>query len=248
MKCSPDLIEPYLDDELDAAQRAEVEQHVAECPECSEACTRLRHQKTDIRAAAPYFGAPAGLRESVQDALRRAAGKDTRQAGRDTFWRSLAIAACLLLAVSLAWNVWGLRSRTPETALAESVLADHLRSLLGTHLVDIASSDQHTVKPWFAGKLEYSPVVKDLSKDGFPLEGGRLEYLQGRRVAALVYRRRQHIINLFVWPAGADSQSESRMSKNGYNLLRWTSGTMTYWAVSDVSAGELDRLRQLYEQ
>lgn len=248
MNCSPDLIEAYVDDELDAAQRAAIERHVAECPDCSAACAHLRDQKAGIRAAAPYHAAPPELREMVSHALRRAMANEHRPPRRDVFWRRLAIAASVLLAFSLAWNLRAVRSRTTEVTVADSVLAEHLRSLIGTHLVDVASSDQHTVKPWFAGKLDFSPTVKNLDSQGFPLEGGRVEYLTGRRIAALVYRRRQHVISLFVWPLGSASRSETRTSHNGYNLLQWTGGGMTYWAVSDVSAADLELFRKLYEQ
>src|SRR5439155_24246996 len=120
------------------------------------------------------------------------------------------------------------------------------RSLLGSRLVDVASSDQHTVKPWFAGKLDFSPAVRDLAGQGFPLAGGRLEYLSGRRVAALVYYRRQHVINLFTWPGGSSSVSETSTSLDGYNLLQWTDGSMTYWVVSDASSAELKIFRSLF--
>jgi anti-sigma factor RsiW len=127
--------------------------------------------------------------------------------------------------------------------MAEIVLNDHLSSLLGSHLLDVVSSDQHTVKPWFAGKLDFSPDVKDLAAQGFPLAGGRVDYLAGRRVAALVYHRRQHVINLFIWPGGSSAPSPTGITHNGYNLLHWTAGRMTFWAVSDVSSAELQDFR-----
>jgi anti-sigma factor RsiW len=250
MSCYPDLIEAYLDQELDPVQHAAVERHMAECPECSAIRARLSEQRAGIRAVAPYYRAPEGLERSIRDALRRAAASEPgrKPASREFFWRPLAIAASLLLALSVSWNLAGLRSHAPEVALSEAVLSDHLRSLLGTHLVDVASSDQHTVKPWFAGKLDFSPDVKDLDSEGFILQGGRIEYLADRPVAALVYRRRQHIINLFVWPAGAPRSEQFRVTRNGYNLLHWTDAAMTYWAVSDISRAELDRLRTLYQK
>jgi anti-sigma factor RsiW len=153
------------------------------------------------------------------------------------------------LVASVTSNLVQLRHSAVENSVAESVVGDHIRSLIGTHLVDVPSSDQHTVKPWFAGKLDFSPDVKNFEAEGFPLVGGRIEYLAGRRVAALVYRRRQHLINVFTWPAGsASAGSGARLARNGYNLLQWTDGPMTYWAASDVSAVELDRLRDLYRR
>jgi anti-sigma factor RsiW len=238
MNCSSDLLQAYLDDELDTGQQLAVEEHIGGCEHCSEIWARMREQKADIRAAAAYHSAPADLRQSVRQALR-----GEHQTSREVPWRALAFAAGVLLAVSITWNVIQLGSH--DAALADSVVASHKRSLLASHLVDVPSSDQHTVKPWFSGQLDFSPVVKDLGVEGFVLAGGRVDYFDGRRVAALVYRRRLHVINLFTWPA---DRGEGRLSRDGYNVVHWTSAGMTYWAVSDVSVPELERLRQLYLQ
>jgi anti-sigma factor RsiW len=245
MNCSRDLIEAYLDDELDAAQHLTVEQHLATCPACSETYALVRKQKASIKAAAPYHNPPPGLEQSVREALRRVGTAKAKPVSQVP-WRWLATAASLLLVVSVSWNLAQLRPRSSEAEVAENVFSDHIRSLLGTRLVDVPSSDQHTVKPWFAGKLDFSPDVKDLEAQGFPLVGGRIEYVAGRRVAALVYRRRQHVINLFIWPAASSSGVDGRISHNGYNLLHWTAGPITYWAVSDVSTADLEKFRNLY--
>lgn len=245
MNCSRDLIEAYLDDELNAAQHSAIEGHLATCPNCSETCARLRKQKASIKAAAPYYRPPPNLQRSVRDALRRV-GPEKAKPVSQVPWRWLTIAASLLLAVSVSWNVAQLHPRSSEAEVAENVLSDHIRSLIGTRLVDVPSSDQHTVKPWFAGKLDFSPEVKDLEAQGFPLVGGRIEYLAGRRVAALVYHRRQHVITLFIWPDASSSGVDASISRNGYNLLRWTADPMTYWAVSDVSVSDLEKFRDLY--
>lgn len=243
MTCSADLLEAYLDKELDAARQAAVEQHLTECANCSEIYARLSRQKAGIRAAAPYYNVPPALEASLRHEVRRL-GAEAGKPERAMPWRWLAIAAALLLAVSLGWNLAQWRSRSGETEMAKTVLDDHIRSLLSTHLVEVESSDQHTVKPWFAGKLDFSPDVKDLAAQGFPLAGGRVDYLADRRVAALVYHRRQHVITLFIWPSGGATR-ESSASRNGYNLLRWTEGSMTYWAVSDAGASELENFRSL---
>jgi len=238
MTCSGERIELYFDGELDAAQQEETRQHLVECPECSALHSRLLEQRAAIRSGALYYDAPTELRNSVRAALR----KESRP-GSAFFWQPFAIAACLLLVASLAWNVFQLRSHRAATDLTQIVLDDHLSSLIGNHLLDVVSSDQHTVKPWFAGKLDFSPDVKDLAPQGFPLAGGRVDYVAGRRVAALVYHRRQHVITVFIWPGAAEA--ESGAARNGYNLLRWNAGGMTYWAVSDVSAADLSALRSL---
>jgi anti-sigma factor RsiW len=241
MTCSASLIEAYFDEELDASQRAAVEQHLATCQECSALHQRLTGQRQAIRAAASYYHAPAELRQSIRPAIRPPQGE-----AREMPWRWLAVAASLLLVASLSWNLLQLRRRAPESDLADAAVADHVRSLLNDHLTDVASSDQHTVKPWFAGKLDFSPEVKDLAAEGFPLVGGRVDYLAHRRVAALVYRRRQHIIDLFIWPTSS-AGAEGPSSRDGYNVVHWTSGSMTYWAVSDVSLPELEHFRDLLQ-
>ena len=247
MTCSHELLQAWLDEELDAAQAGAVEQHVAKCAECAGEMAQLRRQRAEIRAAAPYYNAPGGQRDAVTAALRGRAERERRAAG-GWAWRWVAVAACVLLAASATWNVARWRAGTAENTVADAVLSNHIRSLLAAHLVDVPSSDQHTVKPWFAGKLDFAPVVKDLAGEGFPLEGGRMEYLDGRRVAALVYRRRQHVINLFTWPAEKARAGETRVSRDGYNLLEWTDGPMRYWAVTDAARAELERFGEAYRK
>lgn len=248
MNCSGELIEAYMDEELDAGLKAAVEEHLSTCRDCSEALARLREQKAGIKLAAPYYTAPVPVERAVREALRRAAAEEAGAKRPDTNWRWLAIAASVLLAMSLAWNLSGLRPRAAENdVVAQGVLSDHIRSLMGEHLLDVPSTDQHTVKPWFNGKVDFSPDVKDFAADGFPLVGGRLDYLMNRTVAALVYRRRQHVINLFTWPSDS-AAVEDHFSRNGYNVIRWTHGGMTYWAVSDLNLNELEQFRDLYRK
>lgn len=233
-----------MDEELDPVRDAEVQEHLAQCRDCSELFARVQQQRSEIRAMAAY-AAPPALHRLLREAVRREAGQQ-QPTGRAP-WRSLAIAASVLLCVSLGWNVAGLRQRAGSgDALAEDILSSHVRSLIGSHLLDVPSSDQHTVKPWFNGKLDFSPQVKDLADQGFPLAGGRLEYAGGRSVAALIFRRRQHVVNLYTWPSAPDK--DTKFSQQGYNMLHWSDAGMSYWAASDIPLNELQQFREAYQK
>jgi anti-sigma factor RsiW len=192
-----------------------------------------------MRTQARYYEAPPGLEQKIRRSL-------SRENSAPAPWRWMAIAASVLLIVSLGWNIALLRSRVdPQQLLAANVLSAHIRSLTGTHLLDVPSSDQHTVKPWFNGKLDFAPGVKDV--EGFPLLGGRVEYFDGRPAAALIYGRRNHTINLFTWPS-ATAAGEVSQTRNGYHLQTWSSNGMTFWAVSDLNETELRQFVSLYRQ
>jgi len=247
MNCSDDLIQAYMDEELDPGLRSAVEDHLSTCRACAAAHARHREQRAKIRSTAPYYTAPAQLERSLRDALQQAAASETRAVGIGPHWRWLAVAASILLAVSVYWN-FRPQPTVERDLIAQNVLSDHVRSLIGTHLLDVPSSDRHTVKPWFNGKLDFSPEVKDFASQGFPLLGGRLDYLMNRTVAALIYGRRQHVINVFTWPADSTAVAASHFSQNGYNVVHWNSGSMTYWAVSDIPITELEQFRDLYQK
>jgi anti-sigma factor RsiW len=231
MNCSRQWIDAYVDDELDASVRWEVEQHLAGCEACAGLRTQIAARREQIRAAAPYYRAPERLRQSVHAALRAEAAGPRR-------WPWLAVAATVLLAVGV---VWGVRRGGERDLLAQEIVASHVRSTIGGRLVDVPSSDRHTVRPWFNGKLDFSPEVKDLAAEGFPLSGGRVDYVGGRTVAVLVYRSGNHDIDLYLWPAGTGGDSETQ--RNGFTILHWTEGGMTAWAISDVAREELLRFR-----
>jgi anti-sigma factor RsiW len=248
MNCSRELIEGYLDRELDLMLSSEVERHLADCHVCSGIYSELDKQRQAIRSLAPHYPAPQQLRLSIREALKNApADRIAPSPVRE--WRRGAIAASVLLAASVAWNLTLLRSRrADQDALPQNLIASHVRSLIGTHLLDVASTDQHTVKPWFNGKIDFSPQVKDLGNRGFPLIGGRIEFAANRRVAALVYRRRQHVINLFTWPLSSTDTGKSRFAQDGFNVVHWSDGMMTYWAISDLDAADLLEFMDLYRK
>jgi len=237
------LLSAYIDGELAADRAADVERHLRECAECGALYDAERRMSAVIRNEGERFRAPAHLRARIVseiDRKSRSRWRDLRLLG--VGWNPVAIAASLLLAVvssATVTSAWlGGSHASEEASLTREVVASQIRSLMADHLTDVASSDQHTVKPWFNGKLDFSPPVVDLTSQGFPLVGGRLDYLDHRQVAALVYRHRQHVINLFIWPEAGD-EAPRTASQQGYNVIYFKHGGMEYWAVSDLNPAEL---------
>lgn len=232
------LLQPYADGELETSRILELEQHFRACPACALAADNLQRLKQAMRQEALYFPAPASLRHHVQNQLR---AQVPGSAGQKWNWRQLlaamsgAVVACLALLLVMAMHR---PSTRPQ--LAQEIVASHIRSLMASHALDVVSTDQHTVKPWFNGKLDFSPPVKDLTAQGFPLAGGRLDYFDGHTVAALVFQRHKHVINLFIWPAaGAVLKPAPVPSIQGYNIVHWADGGMDFWAISDLNEKEL---------
>lgn len=247
-----ELINGYIDGELDLVNSLEIEEHMRECQACAlvyESQLRLRSAIADNSL---YFKAPAKLHRRIQSALSES-GKEKTPAGVKLQWRWRVVGASLTFLALIALFIWSV-GRLPgnsseDNLLAQEIVSDHVRSLMVDHLTDVQSSDQHTVKPWFDGKLDFSPVVTDFAAQGFSLIGGRLEYLENRAVAAIVYKRRQHFINLFVWPSthSEGATSERTTSRQGYNLIYWNKSGMSYWAVSDLNTNELQEFVRLVQ-
>jgi anti-sigma factor RsiW len=236
------LIQPYTDGELDVSNARAVEQHLQTCTQCRSAEKNIRALRTALRSEVVAFRAPRRLRRNVRTIVRREARRDRGSLSWSLPWISAAAACALLLAGLFFFQ----SARSPRRAIVDQVIANHIRSLLATHLVDIPSSDQHTVKPWFNGKIDFAPEVRDFDSDGFPLVGGRLDYLDGKTAAALVYRRGHHVINVLLSPATNRADTGvSTFTRRGYHLVNWTRAGIEYWAVSDLNAKELDRFASL---
>ncbi len=238
----------YADGELDLERALALEAHVSACDTCAARVEQVRAVRHALKAA-PYFRAPDALAARIRTTVAGAAvvvpmplpqPKSFRP--RQRRWRpwllsvgSLAAAALVLIVVLRE------RSAVADDATTEAVIEGHVRSLMAGHLMDVASTDRHTVKPWFAGRIDFSPTVVDLASDGFPLIGGRLDYIDRHAAAGLVYKRRDHVINVFVWPeAGGSASHRTRSDVRGYHIISWTRDGVAVWAVSDVALAELD--------
>jgi anti-sigma factor RsiW len=253
------LLHGLADGELDAANALALEDHLQSCAECAAAYSEILGQKQLLKSDGLRFRAPESLRGRVLAAITAEDGAgaeatfvkparppaSVRQSSRRRFqfWHAGAAFSAMALAASLILfvNTW-----SPSPDLDSQLAGAHVRSLLVSHLTDVASSDQHTVKPWFLGKLDFAPPVVDLAQKDFPLIGGRLDYIGGRVVPALVYKRHGHVINLFVWPAGKMPAATAE-TLDGYHIVSWTQGGFTYAAVSDLNLPELREFQRALE-
>ncbi len=239
---SLELLHGYLDGELDAVHSVEMESHLQSCGACRNAYEQQQTLRRVISGASCYR-APTALREKVRSELRRV--DPPRLAWQQTPLRLIAIAAAMVMLVPA---IWLLDRNWRRNAAVDQVVDSHVRSLLVDHLVDVASSDRHEVKPWFNGKLDYAPAVSDLASQGFPLIGGRLDFVNHRPVAVLVYGRRKHVINLFCWPTtDMDHVKLQQLERSGFHLVHWTQGSLEYWALSDLNAAELAQFANLVQ-
>ena len=232
------LIDPYADGELEAAAILELEQHLQSCSACGIAWRNLRSLKKTLKQDALYFTAPHELRQRIKSELPSPArGVPPWRAWNWNWLTTVMTGATASLALLLAVIVTRPSSEQP---LAQEIVSSHVRSLMASHMLDVVSTDQHTVKPWFNGKLDFSPPVKNLVEQEFPLIGGRLDYIGGHSVAALIFQRHKHIINLFIWPAKEnDSKPAASAPLQGYHVIHWSDAGMTFWTVSDLNEKEL---------
>src|ERR1043166_4236996 len=241
MKCdeSQSQLQAYSDGELDLTRNVELEGHLHDCAVCSQTHDNLKTLHKALRSERVRFQPNADFEARIKSALRR----EAHGGGHAFHWRWLVplFSAAGLLIVFSGY----LLTRSPgDDLVAREIVSSHVRSLMTTnHLIDVPSEDPHTVKPWFDGKLDFSPPVRDFTAQGFALVGGRLDYIANRPVAALIYERRKHQINVFIWPAAGRDTNATAQVQQGYNVIHWTRSGMIYWAISDLNLAELQQLQ-----
>jgi anti-sigma factor RsiW len=243
------LLEARSDGELDLVRQLELEAHLRACPDCALRAQGIDARRNALRDSLPRIAAPPQFREKIRALLRAEESPSSPRATRRppvqrALWNLGGIAASIALALLIGYNLGNARAHA--NSLLDEAISEHVRSLQASHLMDVASTDQHTVKPWFAGKLDFSPPVADLADTGYPLAGGRLEHIDGRPAAALIFHRRLHAINLFIWPATNGPVQEYRRGKDGYNAEGWSQGGLNFLAVSEIPAAELGQFAEAY--
>jgi anti-sigma factor RsiW len=248
--CQPvrELLSAYLDNELSVSESLTLERHVHDCADCADELAQLTALSGAVKKHAVYHPVSALVAERVA----RLSSAPERLRLREWLARlgGWKLAGALATTIFLIGNLaWYFSNGEYENRLADELVASHVRSLLSHRPSDVASSERHVVKPWFGGKLDFSPPVNDFSLQGFPLLGGRLDFVAKRTVGVIVYGRRQHIINLYVWPSAAPSDAAPRsLTQNGYNLVEWQRDGMQLWFVSDLGLGELVEFTGLFQE
>ena len=251
MRCADcrDAINAYVDDELMPDEERDVREHLASCADCRREHDVLVATTRALREGLVRHRAPDVLKARIRSALARPDALESAPDPPRRSWARLAAAGVLIAAASSALTFAAARRPSAERSATTDVLASHIRSLMPGHLVDVASTDQHNVKPWFNGRLDMSPAVPRLDSLGFPLVGGRLDYVTGRPVAVVVYGRRQHLINVFSWPTtNASSLAPAASTEKGYHLVHWRTDGMEVWAVSDLNLAELQQFVAAFER
>src|SRR6202789_3901401 len=238
------VVHGYFDNELDAAGAAEFERHLEQCSDCVYALEDMEALRSSMGLAQLYERAPTSLRKNIVASL--GPERPVPAVPSRTAWRWLAVAAAILLIAYASWRATSVGwSGSYDGVLAAEIVDAHLRSLQPGHLTDVISTDQHTVKPWFDGKIDFAPPVQDFASDGFPLQGGRLDVVGGRTVAALVYGRRKHFVSVFIWPTTEKDEGPRTGSQQGYNWINWRKNGMEFYAVTDAAAPDLTQLQAL---
>jgi len=240
------LLDAYIDGELDVEKSLAIEQHLSACPVCRKLHEARRELRAAVQSQTRYFTAPDLTVRRIQAAWGRTEGGTGPRWALPARWQSFAATAAIAALLGSGLTFW-IGQTSSEGLLAQEAVVNHSRSLMvAGRITDISSSDQHTVKPWFNGRVDFSPPVVDLTAQGFALVGGRLDYLDNHPVAALVYRHRQHLINLFVWPDDKSAAAPMRaLARHGYHVLHWSGGGMRYWAVSDLNPVDLKAFGEL---
>jgi anti-sigma factor RsiW len=232
------MIDPYIDGELDAADATHVAAHIETCA----ACRRRLDEREGLRQllrGLPHYDAPPRVRVAVGDVAT-----SIYRRRRVQTW--MAAAATVVLVAGSAVGVQLRQTANATSTIAEAVVARHVEALAGPQLIDVPSSDQHTVKPWFQGKVDFSPPVPDLAGHGFTLVGGRVDHIAGQPVAALVYKRRLHVIHVFVWPASNGARESDERTVRGFHEQHWTTRDLSVWAVSDVNEDDLKMFANVF--
>jgi anti-sigma factor RsiW len=236
------LLDAYMDGELGIERSLEFERHLESCPSCAAELASRRALGSSLRDKLDYHSAPLALHRAVRGELARAEAASVGGTASRRFapppWMRMAASLVLVAGLSSTLTFYG--TQNSRDVIPDEVFASYVRGVQsGDRLIDVASSDKHTVKPWLDAKLDFAAPVKDLASDGFPLFGGRVDYIDGHMVAALVYRSGKHVITLFIWPSDDQAGAAAASARRGDNLVRWSDGAMTYWAISDIEAPEL---------
>lgn len=231
-------LHPYVDNELDTPLALQVSAHVKTCEVCNAQLLNLQKMRELIQKNAPYHAAPELLKNKISNKISL---KSTSTSTSKWQWlapaaSSIALAASVLFYISVP---------SQQDLLINDVVSSHVRSLMENHLTDVTSTDKHTVKPWFTGKLDFSPPVVDFTAEGFPLIGGRLEYLHHKNTAALVYKSNKHVINLFIAPTEKNNSSPQAFNQHGFNIISWKKDHLAFEAVSDLNAEELNAFSKI---
>ena len=243
------LMTAYIDGELDTSSAVLCAAHIEHCAACGESWQQMRELKASVKQHAQFHRAPEHLRQRILAALPKAEVKPKKQSQLQPqsrwAWLNLGLTGAMATACALMLTLY-VQMPSMQDRIEDEVAASHARSLMAEHLSDVVSTDQHTVKPWFTGKLDFSPTVYDFAQQGYPLLGGRLDYIDKRPVAAMAYKHRLHVINLFVWPQTRQNATpDVATAKQGFNMLHWTGAGMNYWLISDMNAQDLTEFKQL---